>query len=245
MRAINILGGAWMFAFLLTIQFSAQATFVSLASPQQSQPTRSKPLARGIRDVKARIAQNQQIAGELKEAMTEHLQKMGEMIYSTYGQEKDPGRLVMELNKALDDTLNAVKNGKTGQVWPAVGQLGQALMDCASDMTCAATRMPPLAEYVQDSKPLNLMQQEFWEFGRLGTTIMDYGGYEDIIGRDTQILQNLEAEDACINTRNALEAGSSSSELGSDTLDEPVMPVRPYGVDLSSLDDAMLIARWL
>lgn len=206
------------------VQTSNQAaTFV-----QPRTQSDAGPLARGIADIRARIDRNKQLADGLRDAVTEHVLSIGEFIYGAYGQKEDPGRRLVELKKAYDDVRTDVKNGLTGQVWQAVGQLGQALLDCASDSECLPAPQYQVGQNVL--KGIDVLQQIGWESARLKTTLSELHSYEDAILRDTNIEQSLEQK---------------NTDLTLPLTDDPVLPTIPPGVDLSALDDAVLMNRWL
>src|SRR5215475_3762377 len=98
MRANRTLSATFFALFFMPLVVHAQA------------PSPSRPLGRGIADIQARIQRNKQLTDELQEAVAGHVQSIGELIYAAYGQNQDPGRLLIELKKAYDDVHNAVQN---------------------------------------------------------------------------------------------------------------------------------------
>ncbi len=109
---------------LTILAFSTQGFLLSVALCQISQATqRSKgatTVAKGIRDVSSRIERNTVIADQLKETMQEQISKYGEIVYSVYGQEQDPVKVLMDLKEAYEAVYAASRKRRHG---PGRGQL--------------------------------------------------------------------------------------------------------------------------
>jgi hypothetical protein len=220
------------------IRFKLLNLFFCLASAEfaWSQPSGPGPLQKGIDDVKARIAKNTQIAETLRDSVSEHATELGEIIYKAYGQENDPVQHLIELKDAYDDVHAAVTNGVTGQVWPAVSQLGQAALDLWVERAKASG-----SELYLILKPINDAQQVAFGLARIKVDLMDQDTNDAQIKSDGAILQRL--QDKAANIANQ-EPGSSPGESGSLSL-QPLPLVHPPDVDLSALDNFILMANWL
>lgn len=221
-----------------TVQTSSQS--VTLV---RSPATVGGPLAKGIADIQAIISRDRRLAQALNDSVMEHLQNMGEIIYGAYGQKEDPAVHLIELKQAYDGVHSAVVNGVTGQVWQALGQLGQALLDCASDSTCLPA---PNYQVGQDLlKGMNVLQQIGWESARLETTLSELNAYNAEIATDTGIEQTLEQKNVEIQARQDPNSTNSDSDTTPLATDDPVLPIIPAGTNLSALDDALLMLRWM
>ena len=203
----KILPNLFIFVMLFGISASAQPS---------GQPA---PLAKGIGDVQARIEQSTKQIDGLKEAFQEHLNKFGEIIYSVYGQEGDPAKKLLDLKVAYDGVHDAVINGVTGRIAPAVGQLGQALLDCGSDPTCFG----PHAVYI---KNINALQQVLWEGARLKETLTEWNNYKAQVAKDTDILRDLEKKNTELIARGKI-GGSTNPAAPPVFVQPPDTPVAP------------------
>jgi len=188
-----------------------------------------RPLAKGIADVQAQIAKETELANGLRDAVSEHAINFGKILYGAYGQEGDPAKELIKLREAYESVHSAVENGVTGQVWPAVGQLGQALLDYGSELNPTVNN-------------INAFQQMGWEAGRLKITLSELNGYTAQITRDTEILQSLESKSADIAARRSPD---NTNVTSLPPTADSILPVIPAKVDLSALDDALLMDRWL
>lgn len=222
-----------MFLFIARLIAAQTGTFVQPKS-------KSRPLARGISDVQARIAKEQEEADHLQNAVSEHVLNIGKILYSTYGQEGDPAKKLIDLKNAYESVHSAVENGVTGQVWPAVGQFGQALLDFGSDPTFKWLS-PQWRSAVNN---INAFQQIGWEAARLKTTQSQLDGYQAQINTDNAIRQSLESESDKIAARQDSDNTDSTPETAPASTTDPILPVTPSG-DFSALDDAILINKWL
>src|SRR5260370_23654618 len=91
--------------------------------------SQSGRLTKGIQDVEQIIASNKAHADDLQKEITEHIGKVGEIIYTSYGQEGDPGRLVLELKAKIEQLEKIVKAGSANQFQSLVGELAQGFLD--------------------------------------------------------------------------------------------------------------------
>jgi hypothetical protein len=201
---------------------------------------RPRPLARGIADVQARIERNEKILNGLRVAVLGHFEQLGEILYEAYGNEKSPAHKILKIKDALKDVRDAYENGKTGQVDEAFGQLGQALLDFGSDPTFRW-----LSPYQKSISALNTGQQLTFETARLWTTLEEIKAYDEQVNRDTEISHSLEEKSAEIEARHTQDSGDSSPDVTLPTPDDSVVLTTPSRPDPSTLDDAILIARWL
>jgi hypothetical protein len=206
--------------------------FVQQDSAQTQTFVQPRPLSRGIADIQSRIQADKRLASSLEEAVQDHVAKFGEILYSTYGQEGDPAVKLLKLKEAYDSVHSAVENGVTGQVWPAVGQLGQAVLDFWSEANPSVNN-------------INAFQQMTLEGLRLRTTLSELNGYREQIARDTDILQTLEQKSADEAAQQDNERADSGSDVTAPLTMDLVPPTLPPGVDLKALDDALLLERWL
>src|SRR5215217_5424983 len=199
--------------------------FVCLSIEIRAQP-KPRPYDRGISDVKTRISRSEEFRRVHDQQLQKHLQNFGEIIYGIYGQEGDPAKVLIQLKQSYEAVLDALKNGVTGQVWPAVGQLGQAILDYWSDRD-------------QRVKGINAFQQLLLESASLKQTLTERDRYRQQIARDTLILQQLEAKQ-----RNVLSQGPTPKTLN-DRPSSPKVEFENAQVDLSALDNAILLGQWL
>jgi hypothetical protein len=191
----------------------------------------TRPLDRGIKDVETIIERDRQLKEALQEAVKEHVQNLGEIIYESYGQDRDPAVRLIHLKNAYEAVHSATLNGVTGQVWPAIGQLGQALLDYWSEANPTV-------------KNINAFQQLVLEAARLKTIVSELSGYDEAIKRNSGILNYLENRSAEIANARGQSNSESKTDVASSALDDPVLPVIPSGSDLSALDDAISLERW-
>jgi len=208
-----------------------------------ARPRRADTLAKGIADLKARIAVEDKLAAELDNAVLGHFERMGEIIGS---ENKGTLGLLIKLKDAWKGVGTAWKNGSEGQVWPACGQLGQAVLNCLSKPVCAGTIMPPAAEFSEEFiQPVNLVQQFTWEGLRTLTTMSERNGYRVQAEKDRGILQNLEQKSAEIDARPGPDRKDPNTDVTLPTADDTVLPITPPDANMSVWNDAVLIARWL
>jgi len=227
-------------SIFLVAQCPIAAQSVTLVQPPSKSQAKSRPLAKGIADVQARIAKNNELANSLQDAVREHAIKIGEILYSSYGQKKSPATKLIKLKEAYESVHGAVENGVTGQVWPAVGQFGQALLDFGSDPTFKW--LSPQGQSAVNN--INAFQQIGWEVARLKTTQSELDGYNTQIDTDTKILQSLQSESSDIAARQNSDSTDTNPGISLPPTVDPVLPVTPPG-DFSALDDAILINKWL
>jgi hypothetical protein len=217
----------------ITLTYSIIAfVFVQQDSVQTQNFVQPRPLARGIADIQSRIQADKRLASSLEEAVQDHVAKFGEILYGTYGQEGDPAVKLLNLKEAYDSVHSVVENGITGQVWPAVGQLGQAVLDFWSEASPSVNN-------------INAFQQMTLEGLRLRTTLSELNGYREQISRDTNILQTLEQKSADMAAQQDTERADSGSDVTAQLTTDLVPPTFPPDVDLKALDDAILLGRWL
>ncbi len=230
--------------YLLNRICAAIILLLACGLPISAGPARSRradTLAKGIADLKARIAVEDKLAAELDNAVLGHIEEMGEIV----GREnKGPVGLVLKIKEACKDVGEAWKNGREGQLWPAVGQLGQAVLDCASDPVCAGTVMPPVAPYSEFIAPVDFAEESTFAGLRTLTTMSERNGYRVQAEKDRGILQNLEQKSAEIDARPGPERKDPSTDVTLPTADDTVLPITPPDANLSAWNDALLIARW-
>jgi hypothetical protein len=210
----------------------------------QPQPVQPPPLAPGIADVQARIATNTKLMDGLSEAVQDHISKFGEILYTVYGQQGDPAKKLLDLKQAYDAVHSAVVNGVTGQVGPAVGQLGQALLDFGSDPT-----FKWLGPYARSVKNINALQQVLLEGAQLKQTLTELNDYKAQVTRDTNILRDLQKKSSEIAARS--KGGSTVTTKQPLIVNGPLPATRPSrpvtatptGTDPSALTPVEQAAR--
>jgi hypothetical protein len=182
-------------------------------------------LGRGIQSVQSNIAVNQKRANDLRNDISSSLIRIGGIVYTSYGQKKDPGRLVLSLKESIDNAVDALRAGNTRQGLELVGKVGQITLDLWSEENTAVNTV-------------NAIQQILWELGNLRKTTSELSNCEQRIATDTQILSKLEAKNTDLQSRIDSQVSKTNPVNQNDT--------RPtQAVDLSALDDAVTLNRWL
>src|ERR1039458_247342 len=89
-------------------------------------------LGKGIQDVNARIAQNEQHINQLENAVTGYVLKIGKIIYTAYGQKGDPGRALLDLQDKIEQDLETIAAARSGQ--PNTDRIAQLILDEWSEL---------------------------------------------------------------------------------------------------------------
>ena len=183
-------------------------------------------LGKGIQDVNARIAQNEQHINQLENAVTGYVLKIGKIIYTAYGQKGDPGRALLDLQDKIEQDLETIAAARSGQ--PNTDRIAQLILDEWSELN-------PVV------KNINASQQLLGQLAPLVEALWERNNYQQQIATDTQILGRLEAENANLGQQ------SSNSPSAPPPPAPTVIEMRTQAIafDFSALDDSVLVSRWL
>lgn len=182
-------------------------------------------LGRGIQDVKARIATNEQIVNQLANEVNGYVLKIGKIIYTSYGHEGDPGRALLDLKDKIERNLETLAAARAGQ--PNTGRIAQLILDDWSELN-------PVV------KNLNATQEIIGQLAPLIETLWQRNNYQQQIVMDSQILGTLQTENANLAQRS--NNPQSAPPPPTPTVSKPRTQAGAF--DFSPLDDAVSVSRW-
>jgi hypothetical protein len=216
-----------LISLLCLLGVTAVGSEVGLSTSPVIEAAATGPLDRGIENLRNIQQKRRTQIDELKEEAGERVVSIAEVIYEAYGQQRDPGRLLVELKNVVDEAVEGIRAGRMGDVPDALGRASQLALDLWSE------RNPQI-------EALNVGQQIAWELAEAGQILRERTAREGEVTRDDQILRWLEAKNEALKSRDQNRTPKPPTR-GADNTEPPPRG----GVNPAVLDEAERLQRWL